>query len=227
MVGTLLQKMKPRIYVYRIRFEEIPDWYWGVHKERRFNEEYLGSPVTNAWKWRFYTPHLEILQEFEYSEKGWQEALEIEERLIRPDLNNPLCLNEGIGGKCSLRVHQETGRKVFDPTYEKGINNPSHPDHGKGGRIGGKKACDPNNPRGVNNPNHPCYEARNKRNGERAIRLQGKTVRMTNLETGWTKEYPSIRSAARDLNLLQGTLTNLLNPNNPLRTYRGFIGEKL
>jgi hypothetical protein len=219
--------MQPRIYVYIVKFEEIPDWYWGVHKEKKFEEFYLGSPVTNAWKWDFYTPHLKILQEFEYSEEGWKEALNLEERLIRPDLNNPLCLNEGVGGKCSIRVHQETGRKVFDPSYEKSINNRAHPSYGKGGKIGGKKACDPNNPRSINNPNHPSYHVRNQRNGERAIKTQGKRVRMKHLASGFEKEYPSIRSAAKDLNLLQGALTNLLNPNHPSKTYKGFTGEKL
>lgn len=186
----------------------------------------MGSPVTHRWMWEFYTPYLQVCEIFDYSDEGWEECLGVEERVIRQDLNKSLCLNEGVGAKCSTEVHIRTGRKVCDPEYY-GMNNPSHPSFGKGGKIGGKKACDPNNPRGVNNPNHPGYESRNKRNGERAIRTQGKTVRMTNLKTGWTKEYPSIRSAARDLNLLQGTLTNLLNPNNPLRTYKGFTGEKL
>jgi hypothetical protein len=94
--------MDPRIYVYKITFEETPDWYWGVHKELRFNEFYMGSPVTNAWKWEFYTPKKQIVQFFEYSDKGFKEARELEDRLILPDLHNPLCLNESIGGRYSL-----------------------------------------------------------------------------------------------------------------------------
>ena len=57
-------ELKSRIYVYKITFEETSDWYWGVHKEREFNEFYMGSPVTHAWKWDFYTPHLQILEVF-------------------------------------------------------------------------------------------------------------------------------------------------------------------
>jgi hypothetical protein len=48
--------MQPRIYTYKITFEEVPYYYYGVHKEKTFNEEYWGSPVTNKWCWEFYTP---------------------------------------------------------------------------------------------------------------------------------------------------------------------------
>ncbi len=101
--------MNPRIYTYKVTFEEIPDWYWGVHKEKRFGESYLGSPVTNKWKWDFYTPKLQILEEFPYTEEGWREATKVEDRLIAPDLNNPLCLNESVGGKSSLRARRQGG----------------------------------------------------------------------------------------------------------------------
>jgi hypothetical protein len=103
--------MKPRIYTYKIVFDEIPDWYWGVHKEVKHGEEYFGSPVTHAWKWEFYTPRKQILEEFDFSEEGWQAAQTVEKRLILPDLHNPLCLNEGCGGLRSLRICKEGGRK--------------------------------------------------------------------------------------------------------------------
>jgi hypothetical protein len=48
--------MQPRIYVYKITFLEVPYYYYGVHKEKYFNEEYWGSPVTHKWVWDFYTP---------------------------------------------------------------------------------------------------------------------------------------------------------------------------
>jgi hypothetical protein len=107
--------MLPSVYLYKITFEEIPDWYWGVHKEDHPGEYYMGSPYTHAWKWNFYTPKKQILQYFEYSAEGYREAKLIEDRLIRPDLNNPLCLNENVGGQYSLAaaalgayaVHQE------------------------------------------------------------------------------------------------------------------------
>jgi hypothetical protein len=225
-IEVTTELMKPRIFVYKVTFEEIPDFYWGVHRERKFNDGYLGSPVTHRWKWEFYTPHLQILQLFDYSDEGWEEALKVEERIIRPDLNNPLCLNEGIGMRVSMAVKVKTGKKVFDPSYW-GINNPNHPSYGVGGAKGGRKSCDPSNPRGVNNPNHPCYHERNKRSGERALKAQGKPVRMTKLATGESWEFPSIRRAAAELNLLQGNLTNLLNPDHPLKTYKGYVGEKL
>jgi hypothetical protein len=107
--------MEPQVYLYKITFEEIPDWYWGVHKENHPGEYYMGSPYTHAWKWEFYTPKKQILQYFEFSAEGYREAKLIEDRLIRPDLNNPLCLNENVGGQYSIvaaalgayAVHQE------------------------------------------------------------------------------------------------------------------------
>ena len=96
--------MEPQIYLYKITFEEIPDWYWGIHKENTAGEYYMGSPYTHAWKWEFYTPKKQILQYFEYSPEGYREGKLVEDRLIRPDLNNPLCLNENVGGQYSLEA---------------------------------------------------------------------------------------------------------------------------
>lgn len=98
--------MDPRIYTYKVTFEEIPHWYWGVHKESRFGETYLGSPCTHKWMWGFYTPKVQILEFFE----DWDTARDVETRLIRPDLNNPLCLNENCGGFRSLETAKRAGR---------------------------------------------------------------------------------------------------------------------
>ena len=35
--------MQPRIYTYKITFEEVPYYYYGSKKEKYFNEEYWGS----------------------------------------------------------------------------------------------------------------------------------------------------------------------------------------
>lgn len=102
----------PRIYIYKVTFEEIPHWYWGVHKEKFFNDGYLGSPATHRWMWDFYTPHLQICEEFPCTDEGWSQASSVEKRVIRHDLNNPLCLNEGCGGVYSLEVLRQTGRSV-------------------------------------------------------------------------------------------------------------------
>ena len=103
--------MQPRIYTYKITFEEIPDWYWGSHKENKFNDGYLGSPTTHAWKWEFYTPHLQICEIFPYTSEGWVEAQNVENRCIKPDLNNPLCLNEHYGSVVSLEARRRGGNR--------------------------------------------------------------------------------------------------------------------
>jgi hypothetical protein len=104
--------MQPRIYIYKITFEEVPHWYWGVHKEEFYDEEYWGTPITNRRYWEWYTPKKQILQVFDVTEEGWKQANLLEDRLIRPDLNNPLCLNEGIGGYVSLRVLKDNNKII-------------------------------------------------------------------------------------------------------------------
>jgi hypothetical protein len=104
--------MQPRIYTYKITFEEVPYWYWGVHKERRYNDGYMGSPVTHKWMWEFYTPRMQILEFFPLTDEGWTEANLVEDRLIKPDLDNPLCLNESFGGRFSLSVLRESGLRL-------------------------------------------------------------------------------------------------------------------
>jgi hypothetical protein len=113
---------EPRIYTYKITFEEAPYWYWGIHKEKKFGELYLGSPVTHKWVWEFYTPKVQILEFFPPTDEGWEDAQNLEYRLILPDLNNPLCLNEHCGGFTSLKIRRKVGREQFE--QNKGIHSP-------------------------------------------------------------------------------------------------------
>jgi hypothetical protein len=110
----------PRIYTYKITFEEVPYWYWGVHKEKKFGELYLGSPVTHKWMWEFYTPKIQILEFFPNTSEGWEDAKEVEHRLILPDLNNPLCLNEHCGKAPSLEACSKGGQKANQDKNEEG-----------------------------------------------------------------------------------------------------------
>ena len=104
--------MQPRIYVYKITFLEVPHYYYGVHKEKRYNEYYMGSPVTHKKYWELYTPQKEILEEFEFSDIGWEIAHTKEEEYIKPVYNtDPYCLNEHCGGKISLSILREVGKK--------------------------------------------------------------------------------------------------------------------
>jgi hypothetical protein len=105
--------MQPRIYVYKITFQESPLYYIGVHKEKTFNEEYMGSPITHKEKWQIYTPQKEILREFDYTDDGWLQAQDFEKELIRPVYNTDInCLNEHCGGRISLAVCREAGKKT-------------------------------------------------------------------------------------------------------------------
>lgn len=113
--------MQPRIYTYKITFAEIPHWYWGVHKEIKYNDGYMGSPVTHAWMWNFYTPKMQIVEVFSYSDEGWREACSVEQRIILHDLNNALCLNERAGSIKSLSVIRGGAKKGGDMIYRNKI----------------------------------------------------------------------------------------------------------
>ena len=106
--------MQPRIYTYKVTFEETPDWYWGAHKEKKRGEFYMGSPKTHVWKWEFYTPSLQICEFFPYTDEGWTKAREVEDRCILLDLNNPLCLNEHVGGCMSLEANRRGAKKLHE-----------------------------------------------------------------------------------------------------------------
>jgi hypothetical protein len=135
--------LTPRIYTYKITFEEVPYWYWGVHKERKYKENYLGSPSTHKWAWKYYTPKIQILEIFEYSEEGWLEAQKVESRLIKPDLNNPLCLNESVGIKRSIRVCREAGKKGAEES-KKVITKEQRVENGrKGGLVRAAQGATP------------------------------------------------------------------------------------
>jgi hypothetical protein len=103
--------MQPRIYTYKITFEEVPYYYYGVHKERRFNQKYWGSPITHKWMWDFYTPKKQILEFFDC----WEEAQKVEKRIIKQFYNtDKWCLNENVGGIISLDILTKNGKKVSE-----------------------------------------------------------------------------------------------------------------
>ncbi len=114
-------KQSPRIYVYKITFEEIRHYYYGVHKEKKFGEYYMGSPVTHKDFWELYTPKKEYIEFFEYSDEGYAKARIFESSLIAPVLNDEFCLNEHCGGSYSLETCRNAGKIGGKRTYERGI----------------------------------------------------------------------------------------------------------
>ena len=107
--------MPPRIYIYKITFLETPHYYYGVHKEKVYEEEYWGSPITNKSYWEIYTPQKEILKVFDNSEENWLLAQKEESDLIRPFYkSDPLCLNESCGGLFSTKAAKQGGYSSRD-----------------------------------------------------------------------------------------------------------------
>jgi hypothetical protein len=142
-----MTSQSPRIYLYKITFQEVSYYYYGVHKEKTFNEDYWGSPVTNKWVWDFYTPKKQILQLFDFTDEGWLEAQEVESRIIKPVYNiDKWCLNKNCGGKVSLEISRKTGKISGKKAKELGIGihgrtKEQMSENGKkSGKIGGKKS---------------------------------------------------------------------------------------
>jgi hypothetical protein len=150
-----MTSQSPRIYLYKITFEEVPYYYYGVHKEKKFGERYWGRPVTHKWCWDFYTPKKQILQFFDFTDEGWLEALEVEKRLIKSFYNTDRwCLNENCGGIISLEILRKNGEvvgKQFGEKYGKingiksleckvGIHGLSKEELSEAGKKGGSKA---------------------------------------------------------------------------------------
>jgi len=125
-----------KFYTYRVTFPGFPWFYYGVHRDN--GKPYFGSPVTHKWVWDFYECEVQILEWF----NSWEEALAIEQRLIRPFLDDPNCLNEHCGGNLSpaacRRGHntmKENKIGIFSPDFP----NPATFDScSSGGKIGGK-----------------------------------------------------------------------------------------
>jgi hypothetical protein len=137
-----MTKNSPRIYTYKITFEEVPYYYYGVHKEKRFDEEYWGSPITNKWCWELYTPKKQILQLFDFTDDGWIEAQEVEKRIITPVLNEEWCLNENIGGIMSMNIKSVAGKIAGQKTYQLklGLHSLSKEEKREVAKLGGKKS---------------------------------------------------------------------------------------
>lgn len=108
----------PRIYTYKITFEEVPYYYYGMHQEKVYDEEYWGSPITNKWCWELYTPKKQILETFSSRE----DAGEVERRLIKPVYNtDKWCLNKRCGYAFSLDTCSRAGKIGGNKTYELGV----------------------------------------------------------------------------------------------------------
>jgi hypothetical protein len=137
-----MTSQSPRIYLYKITFDEVPYYYYGVHKENKFDEEYWGTPVTNKWCWELYTPKKQILQLFDFTDEGWLEANLVENRLIKPFYQkDKWCLNENCGGVISLEVLRKSGRKSGRKNYKNktGIYGRSKEQHSQDSKTGGKR----------------------------------------------------------------------------------------
>lgn len=120
-------------FTYRVTFKGTRFYYYGLHSTKNLNDGYLGSPRTNRWCWDLYDATLTPLEFFNTRE----DAFEIENRLIKAFINDPLCLNahtnscfslgaSSLGAKAQPReVKQANGRKLaeFNKKHGTGAQN--------------------------------------------------------------------------------------------------------
>lgn len=106
-------------YVYKIIFAD-GSWYYGIRRikdKSPLKDGYYGSPCTNKSHWNI--PHSKIvLREFDDLEV----AAHYENQLIRPDLDNPRCLNECANLRFSYEVNKKAREKARET--RKGKNLP-------------------------------------------------------------------------------------------------------
>ena len=217
---------RPRIYIYKITFEEVPYYYYGVKKEKYFNQEYWGTPITNKWCWEFYTAKKQILQVFPYTDEGWLKAKEIEDRLIRPVFNtDKWCLNECCGGKISLDVNRKTGKKTYELRI--GAHGLSKEKMTENSRIGGKKAHELG--LGVHGLSKEELSEAGKKGGVIGGVIGGKKAHELGLGVhGWTKEQLSeagkkggeVASKILNSQKWQCTITGYVTTPGPLTSYQ-------
>jgi hypothetical protein len=140
-------------YTYKVTFEEIPHYYYGLHSTENLDDGYQGSPKTNRWYWDFYTPTLKPLEFFDT--RG--EAADLERRLILPVLNDFLCLNERCGYAVSIEVAQKAGTVSGEKhkLLKTGVCGISSEEKAKQARIG--HITSKQNKTGWNNPEMQRY----------------------------------------------------------------------
>jgi hypothetical protein len=135
-----MTSQSPRIYTYKITFEEVPYYYYGSKKERYYNQNYFGSPVTNKWCWELYTPKKQILELFDYTDEGYEKCRRVEDRLIKSVLNDSWCLNEGYGGNYSIKAlrNAKGGKKGYANGLAKISSEQRSLNSKRSGKIRGK-----------------------------------------------------------------------------------------
>ena len=134
-----MTSQSPRIYTYKITFDEVPYYYYGMKAEKVYDEEYWGSPKTHKWCWKLYTPKKQILETFNSRE----DADEVERRLIKPVYNtDKWCLNENCGGLFSLDTCSRAGKKggKINAKNKTGVCGRSKEKMREDGRKGGVKS---------------------------------------------------------------------------------------
>tara|TARA_R110000868_G_scaffold408417_1_gene691608 strand:+ start:43 stop:969 length:927 start_codon:yes stop_codon:yes gene_type:complete len=180
-----MTSQSPRIYIYKITFEGVLYYYYGVHKEKKFDEYYMGSPVTHKWMWDFYTPKKQILQLFDFTNEGWLEAQEVEKRIIKPVYNiDNWCLNESCGCIVSIEICRKAGKiggKISGKRIKKrgvGIHGRTKEQMSEDGKKAGKKTYE------LGIGVHGRTKEQMSEDGKKAGKIGGKIGGNKNVETG-------------------------------------------
>ena len=111
-------------YVYKITFEEVPHFYFGMRKHSNpLEDTYMGTPYTHQVYWRIYTPKKQIFKIC----KDQESACKLEKSLILQNWTSKYCLNENAAGAVSenfcrlgaIKANQTIkAKRQLDPNYD-------------------------------------------------------------------------------------------------------------
>lgn len=99
--------MTAKSYIYKINFID-GYFYYGkriLKSDNPITDGYYGTPITHKEKWNTTMFWKEIIQIY----NDWGECSKKEMELIKPNLNDPFCLNENCGGYISIEGFRKGG----------------------------------------------------------------------------------------------------------------------
>lgn len=194
----------------------------------------MGSPVTNKKYWGLYEPVKEILEFFEYSGEGEKQAQNLEKNLIKPDIKNPLCLNENCGGVLSSEVLSELAKKRWQEPLFKSMMLSKLRSSAFSKELWEDEAYREKMSKTLSESAKKTWQDEDYREKmskvrkakwededyrEKITRSRGTPVRVLELATGEVKQFKSIGRARKHYRIGAGTLDKLMK--GSLTEYRG------
>jgi len=178
-------------YTYRVKFPDQGWFYYGLHSTDDLDDGYSGSPVTHKDKWDLFAWEMEILEFHESRE----DAIEVENRILRHVFQLPECLNENAGGCFSLETCKKGGASGGTRITEKHITKNSEAQRKKSLKAKESLKWKEAHKKLIQ---HNIESGHLKRISQNSAQQRSKPI-IAIFPDGSTKEYWGIREASRQL----------------------------